>query len=511
MTHGARGYRTARTSTVVKACLVSVAVFIFLSISLSLNGSFSIRYGNRAQALQNNSQPTQSYLSRVSAQQPQVNGKVISGKGVVIGIYDGGVNLENSAVKNSNGTSKIISQSCFGNSSEVNLCDNSAGHQAQNLCFTNDVGCFHGMAVAGFAAGNKQIVNLRGEKVEVGGVAPSAQITYIRQAMDKAGTIKYNDFISALGTYVQMVRTNSPFAPDVINLSLSFPRSGYPNCEQDNQIKRDIDYLVNSGVIVVAATGNDSNKEAITYPACMKNVIAVGSSGLSTDSNGNSVDVVSRFSNMSNDVTLVAPGEQQWGLLPKESEFVKVSGTSFAAPIVSGAAALLKELKPSISQAQVADIFNRTGDVVVDPASGKSFRKLNVERAIALLSPSTTNKDNESVPAEKVVVSDDLSPVSPSINEVQESRSNIDLSNLDPYRSNAGTSAPSHRLEIYLIIGGISLLALATLIHNKLRSRRSSPTFSFEHFGFDQPVEREIDLSLIELEEDEFRQILVND
>lgn len=354
----------------------------------------NLNYGKSAQALSETSHPVTSYLSRVDAYDLNVNGETLTGKGIVIGMYDGGVNLDNSAFKTSQGSSRIISQACFGDSEEINGCNSTENRQAQNTCFTNDVGCFHGMSVAGFAAGKSNAVNLNGEKVEVGGVAPDAQISYVRQSMDKVGTIKHDDFMNALNKFIGDVKSDSPAAPDVVNLSLSFPRSAYPNCEQDNEIKRAIDNLVNSGVTVVAATGNNSKKDSITYPACMKNVIAVGSSGITEVSEGNIAETVSAFSNMSSEVTMVAPGEKQWGLLPQENRYVKVSGTSFAAPIVSGAIALLKQANPSITQTQIVEVLNRTGDPIVDPITGNQFKKLNVKKAIEAF---TVQKVNEGI------------------------------------------------------------------------------------------------------------------
>lgn len=412
MTHFFSFRRAKILRPISRAVFVCTILAVLFFISFNVNKDINLNYGTSAQAITKTSHPVTSHVSRVNANDLSINGHALTGKGIVIGIYDGGVNLDNSAFKTPQGSSRIISQACFGDSQEINGCDQTKNRQAQNTCFTNDVGCFHGMSVAGFAAGKTNAVNISGEKVEVSGIAPDAQISYIRQAMDKVGTIKHDDFMNALDKFIGDVNSGSPAAPDVINLSLSFPRSAYPDCEQDNEIKRAIDHLVNSGVTVVAATGNNSKKESITYPACMRNVIAVGSSGITKVSNGSVSESVSAFSNMSDEVTLVAPGEQQWGLLPEENHFVKVSGTSFAAPIVSGAIALLKQAKPSISQNEIVEVLNRTGDPINDPATGNKFKKLNVHNAIAAVIPQRApelaiNADSSPLnhPQDKVVVS----------------------------------------------------------------------------------------------------------
>lgn len=320
--------------------------------------------------------PSESYKVRTSAVDVQAQGKILTGNGVVIGIFDGGINLDNPAFQ-TNGQSRIISQACVGDSAEINICETDPSRYANNVCFTTDVGCFHGMAVAGFAAANENVTQINSQTVDVSGIATSAKISYVRQAMSKEGEIRYGDLVSALNKYVDDVRTGSPVAPDVINLSLSFPRSGYPNCEANNEVKKAIDYLTNAGVVVVAASGNNSDKSKVAYPACMQNVIAVGSSGINT---ANGVEEVSDFSNMSPEVDIVAPGENQIGLMPENNRYVTVSGTSFAAPIVSGAVVLMKEANPAITTSEVLGLFANSSDSIIDPATGQSFSSLNVQK-----------------------------------------------------------------------------------------------------------------------------------
>ena len=320
--------------------------------------------------------PSDSYKVRTNAVGVQVKGKPLNGDGVVIGIYDGGINIENPAFI-TNGESRIISQACVGESVEINGCETDPAKYANNICFTTEVGCFHGMAVAGFAAANESIVRINSKSVDVSGIATSAKISYIRQAMSKKGEIRYSDFVRALNRYAKDVREGSPAAPDVINLSLSFPRSGYPNCEVNNEVKQAVDYLTSAGVIVVAASGNNSDKSQVSYPACMKDVIAVGSSGINSSSGA---EEVSDFSNMSNDIDVVAPGESQIGLMPEDGRFVTVSGTSFSAPIVTGAIALLKQANPSITTSEVRTLFSTSSDTIIDPQTGERFANLNVQK-----------------------------------------------------------------------------------------------------------------------------------
>jgi subtilisin family serine protease len=121
----------------------------------------------------------------------------------------------------------------------------------------------------------------------------------------------------------------------IINISMgSFGDSG---------IMRDaVAYANERGVLMVAAVGNNGI-ERVTYPAAYDSVIAVGA----VDATGMHME----FSNFGSAVDLVAPG---YGVNAAWSgdEAVRVSGTSFSAPIVTGAvAALMSEKSLSARQA----------------------------------------------------------------------------------------------------------------------------------------------------------------
>jgi len=89
-------------------------------------------------------------------------------------------------------------------------------------------------------------------------------------------------------------------------------------------------YALDRGVVMVAASGN-SGKEERYFPAAAEGVIAVGSVGAR--------GAVSAFTTSGAHVALCAPGEAI--LSPAIDGYERVTGTSFAAPFVAGAAALL--------------------------------------------------------------------------------------------------------------------------------------------------------------------------
>jgi subtilisin family serine protease len=124
------------------------------------------------------------------------------------------------------------------------------------------------------------------------------------------------------------------------------------------------------GVLVVAAAGNDALAgDPPEYPAAL--LQPVGSSGLggtglavgASDQTG----ARAAFSEYGSFVSLAAPGAAVWGALParriagiSRSAYAYESGTSFAAPEVAGAAALVWAANPRLSFRRVAAILKQT-------------------------------------------------------------------------------------------------------------------------------------------------------
>jgi len=138
-----------------------------------------------------------------------------------------------------------------------------------------------------------------------------------------------------------------------------------------------VQYAVSKGVLVVAAVGNADSAPTepwgyAGYPAALPHVLGVGA--LNRDG------TVPNFSNRdSRYVDIAAPGESIFSTLPYEltaasrpgcflqgysdcgpMEFRRGEGTSFSAPQVSAAAAVLFATDPGVQADQVATILTRT-------------------------------------------------------------------------------------------------------------------------------------------------------
>lgn len=116
--------------------------------------------------------------------------------------------------------------------------------------------------------------------------------------------------------------------------------------------KNSIDYaIINKGCLVVAAAGND-NRDSIFYPAGYVGVLSVAA----TDQN----DIKLTTSNYGSYIDISAPGGSIFTTGP--NGYSTNSGTSMAASVVSGGAALLKSQFPTYTNAQITNLIRSTAD-----------------------------------------------------------------------------------------------------------------------------------------------------
>ncbi|ALC89255.1 serine protease [Bacillus sp. FJAT-18017] len=175
----------------------------------------------------------------------------------------------------------------------------------------------HGTHVAGtIAAGANEF--------GVIGTAPEANLLIIK-VLAKNGSGQYKWIIDGINYAVEQ-------KVDIISMSL-----GGPN--DVPELHDAIRNAVRNNILVVCAAGNEGDGKDDTnefaYPGCYNEVISVGSITLDRRS--------SDFSNSNNEIDLVAPGEKIMSTY-LNGKYAALSGTSMAAPHVSGALALIKVL-----------------------------------------------------------------------------------------------------------------------------------------------------------------------
>jgi hypothetical protein len=130
----------------------------------------------------------------------------------------------------------------------------------------------------------------------------------------------------------------------IINLSLGTDQSS-------DLLAEAVSYAQSNGVILVAAVGNDGVGQ-ISYPAAYPGVVAVGA----VDASGQRAT----FSNYGPEMTISAPGV---GLTTQSAAGLEsFSGTSAAAPLVSGAIASLMSTDPSMTGQQALGLLQQYAD-----------------------------------------------------------------------------------------------------------------------------------------------------
>jgi hypothetical protein len=241
-------------------------------------------------------------------------------------------------------------------------------------------GTGHGTHIAGLAAA------IGNNTVGIAGVNWKARILPIK-VLDGEGT--GTDSWIASG-----VRKAAQQGARVINLSLGSP--GY------NQTLRDaIDYARAQGCLVVAAAGNDYERGNPTmYPAAYLGVMGVGAT--------TSDDLRASYSQTGFWVSVVAPGGDPTGSrdpdpkhwiysdwpLALSDGYRQAAGTSQAVPLVSGLAALLWSVDPSLSAAKVRSVIESTAADLGAPGRDDwyGFGRINAGAAVAKVAviPDTT-------------------------------------------------------------------------------------------------------------------------
>ncbi|MCD4819853.1 MAG: S8 family serine peptidase [Candidatus Cloacimonetes bacterium] len=143
----------------------------------------------------------------------------------------------------------------------------------------------------------------------------------------------------------------------VINCSWGGPGSGaYPNTV--------VNYATNHGALVVTAAGNDDIEHNSTYqdyPSDCTNALCVAA----TDQD----DVKTYFSDYGEPIDVSCPGIGIKSTIIGGTGYASYQGTSMAAPIVAGVAALVKSVHPEFSPLEIRERIMFTTDFI-DTISG---------------------------------------------------------------------------------------------------------------------------------------------
>ncbi|MBN9388171.1 MAG: S8 family serine peptidase [Chloroflexi bacterium] len=309
----------------------------------------------------------------------------LQGQGIGVAVLDSGINSGMYDFTDPRGNNRVVGQT-LANRNPPNITDQNG----------------HGTLVAGVIGSNG-----KGSNGAYPGVAPQAQLVNVKVSDDNGASSALDVLVGLQWIYQNRYRYNIK----VVNISFN---STVAQSYTVDPLDMGVEALWLSGITVVVSAGNNGSANLFA-PANDPFVITVGAVN-NTGTTDNPDWVTAPFSAYGTDETggakpdLVAPGThiisgianpnvlvaRLHGSNLVGSNYMTVAGTSFSAPMVAGAAALLLQANPKLTPDQVkyrlkatalsgtpkGSWDNRTGWTDFDPTTdGAGF--LDVQAAIA--------------------------------------------------------------------------------------------------------------------------------
>lgn len=235
----------------------------------------------------------------------------------------------------------------------------------------------HGLAVLSCMAMNKPYYMV--------GTAPEASYWLLRSEDDSSEQLIEQDYWAAAIEFADSVGV------DVVNTSLGYnrfddPTQNYKYRDLNGKyslISRQASSVADKGIILVCSAGNAGfgTWKKITVPADAEHVLTVGAVGTNR--------ILAPFSSIGNtadgrvkpDVMAVGLGAEVMGTA---GSIIKANGTSFAAPIMCGMLACLREAYPDISVRELIQMVREAGDRAAYPDNIYGYGVPNIWQAFLL-------------------------------------------------------------------------------------------------------------------------------
>lgn len=297
----------------------------------------------------------------------------ITGEGVTVAVLDTGIDNEHPDFAD-----KVLDQYCYSSSRSCAPNDIVESPNAQD-----EAG--HGTAVSG-------IILSHGTESRAG-VAPDADLVAVRVFKDRGGASN-SDIIKGLDW---VLRRQLPLNIGVVNMSLGGGSAIGNNCDDQNRnMKAAFQRLVARKVAIFVATGNNGEPSLVSSPACISNSIAVGATYDTEAANGGGwcpqqKDVtpltIACFTNRGRAMDLLAPG-----IFIRSSKLGggvtnNGAGTSYAAPMAAGVAALLLQVDPDLRPTDLQRILEDTGRDVKHLENDDIFPLVDARAAVESILP----------------------------------------------------------------------------------------------------------------------------
>jgi subtilisin family serine protease len=214
----------------------------------------------------------------------------------------------------------------------------------------------HGTHVAGIAAAATN------NRTGVAGVGYNSSLLNVKVLDDAKGE-------GTTSTSAQGIYWAAAVGANVINMSYGYGRTEF--CDPTEQ--EAITYAWNRNVVLVASAGDHGNAD-FTTPASCANVISVAN----TDSN----DKLASSSTFGPWVKVAAPGTYIYSTI-NSGGYASFSGTSMAAPHVSGLAALMRSLPRCTSAQSIVDNIYATADAISGTGINWLYGRINANYAVS--------------------------------------------------------------------------------------------------------------------------------
>jgi hypothetical protein len=280
----------------------------------------------------------------IAQDQAVANYPSLTGAGEAIAIIDSGVDYNHPALGGG-----------FGGGAKVEAGWDFQSNDGNPMSDTNA----HGTGAAGIAASSSYVY--KGYRYQ--GIAPGAKVIALRES-NTNGVKAAMEWVLANRAKYNIVAVNyTDFGGSSATIY------------KDVLVK-----LINTGVFVSHASGNGGAGTPMGKALAPEDY-SVGSVNLSGQ--------VSSFTQRGSELDLLAPGEKvtlpYYDVGSKKHIYVDTAdGTSWASPAAVGTAALIKQIDPRFTPAQIMKILQDSGTAVYDSASKLTYKRLNVNAAIKL-------------------------------------------------------------------------------------------------------------------------------
>ena len=230
----------------------------------------------------------------------------------------------------------------------------------------------HGTCVAGILAGSG-----RASMGKYKGMAPGSRISALK-VLDRFGNGNKEDVLQAFRWILQ---NRERYRIRIVNISVG---TTYRTRNDQDVLVQGVERLWDEGLVVVAAAGNQGPRAgSVTAPGSSRKIITVGSSDLLTgrtaiSGRGPTFECVCK-------PDLVAPGNHVLACAPgADNGYGVKSGTSMSTPLVAGAAALMLEKNPELTNVQIKMKLKESARDMGLPKNQQGWGELDLERFMEL-------------------------------------------------------------------------------------------------------------------------------